>query len=131
MQEFFPAAEDPLIFPEDPSSLNNDDLETLPSSCYASAKENISKSEVDHQLSAELTDSDATDSCESHTNSQNTHHTSTISILNQDRSNNPNPLGLKDKRRVTINESVSSFYLRMEFNNNFENQKLNWSIEIC
>lgn len=57
IQQFFPIAEDPLPFPdddldavttaEDEEDKTSDDLETLPSSCYASARENVSKSEVD------------------------------------------------------------------------------------
>ncbi len=48
MQSFFPPADDPLIFPDEGLDNANvqDDLETLPSSCYESAKENSCKSEV-------------------------------------------------------------------------------------
>ena len=51
MQQFFPSAhDDPLFFPEEhlEKCLNQkpDDLETLDSSCYESARENSAKSEV-------------------------------------------------------------------------------------
>ena len=44
IQPFFPQADTPLVFPDE--ELNSEDQQTENSSCYQSAKENVTKSEV-------------------------------------------------------------------------------------